>query len=138
MKSEIVRRSIRQTAANSTARQPHRESRGMMIATVSVLDRRCSPKLRAPDNERVLQQTAASQVREQTRNRFVDPGTFLHQPLIVLRVVVPGVVGRNLNVADSLFGKLAGEQALPSEVIGRFLVHAIQFERFLRLLRLGS
>ena len=49
-------------ASHTAASHPHRERLGMVIATVAVFGRRCASEFGTPQNQRVLQQSAASEV----------------------------------------------------------------------------
>ncbi len=71
------------------------------------------------------------EIVEQAGDRAVDLGRLGDVALLHLLVMIPGVVGRDLDVAHAVLGELARQQALPAEVVGRFCADAVQIERLL-------
>src|SRR5262245_28295165 len=72
--TKIIRGSEGEPAPYTATGQPHRESLRMVIAAVSVLDHRRPTKLGSPQNQRIFQEPALSQVREQSRDGTIDLG----------------------------------------------------------------
>jgi hypothetical protein len=98
--TELVGFTKRKAAFHSAARQPHRETTGIVIAARAILLRiRRAPKFTAPPNNRVFKQAALLQVGEQCRDRFVH-GTSVVGMLRQIRVLVPRGIRRIVTVID--------------------------------------
>src|SRR5581483_8794248 len=57
MPAKFIRGAIRHPSLDPTARQPHGETKWMMLPTVGSLRRGCPPELAAPHHQRVLQKS---------------------------------------------------------------------------------
>ena len=96
-----------------------------MVAAVGVLAVRRAAELAAPDHQRVVEQPARAQVRQQAGDRPVDgpgvPGVAGLQAAVLVPVAV-----RQLDEADAGLDEAPGQQALAAEVGGRRVVEAVE------------
>jgi hypothetical protein len=61
----------------------------VVVAAVGPLGSRVAAELAAEQHQRLVQQPALAQVRQQGRGRLIDVGTAPDQPLVQVVVVVP-------------------------------------------------
>ena len=136
--AELVGLAVAESAFDTAARHPHRESIRMMIAAgiglVARLHRRRAPELPAPENECVVEHAAGFQVEQQAGDRFVDLADVDRVTFLEVRVLVPlfivkrqGVGVAHLNEAHATLGETPREQAFAAEVLGLRIVEAIEF-----------
>jgi hypothetical protein len=102
------------------AGQPHRKAAGVVIATGPVLlGIGSSSEFRTPPDQRILQQPALFEIRQQSGDRLVG-GLRMVLVFFQLRVLVPGGVGRviavvDLDEADSCLGQPPRQKALATK-----------------------
>src|SRR5205814_5596607 len=73
--AELVGGAVNDAALDAAARQPHRETEGMMLPAVGPLGSRRPAELAAPDDQRVVEQAAGFEVFEQPSNRQIGGST---------------------------------------------------------------
>ena len=71
MEADFIGLAVSHTALDAAAGQPGAEALRMMIAAVALRAGRTA-KFRAPDHNRLIEQTTAFQILEQTGDRLVD------------------------------------------------------------------
>src|SRR5690606_34517060 len=91
-------------------------------------------KFTAPYHERIFEQSASSQVVEQTGDRTVDLGCFRDMTLLHLQMMVPCIIRRDLDEPDTLLSESPSKQTLPAEVIRRFGANPVEVKRVLSFL----
>ena len=69
--SPFVSRAVGQTASDTTASQPHCKTKWVMIAAVFSLSRWCPPKLTAPNDKRLIKETAGFKIGQQSGDRLI-------------------------------------------------------------------
>src|SRR3954447_3951653 len=130
---ELVGPAVADAPLHAAAGQPDRISLGVVVAAVGPLGVRRAAELGAPEDQRVVEQAADLEVGQEPRDGPVDgPGDLLvpaHEPL----VLVPQVRGGDLDEPHAGLGEPAGQQALPTEVVGLRGADAVQLARRLRL-----
>ena len=119
-------------AFDSSPGQPHAEAERVMVSTqlAQSLTRRRSPKFATPDQQRLVPQAGAFQVRHQGSDRLIR---FAGMELVIgdaVVVAVPGILdmaapGVQLDEPDALFQQPAGNQAFAAEIRGQLLVQPI-------------
>ena len=67
--AEVIRCAVRESTSHAATGHPHRERLRMVIATITVLDRRRPAELGPPEDQGVLQQSTASEIFEQACDR---------------------------------------------------------------------
>ena len=94
-----------------------------MVAAGGVLRPGAAAEFAGPDDERFVEHAALLEVADQAGDRLVG-GPAQRTVRADVAVGVPGAVAAagvaNLDEADALLGKPAGEQQLPAEIVGRF------------------
>ncbi len=102
-----------------------------MVAAVAFLGHRGAAELAAPDDERVVEQSALFQVLEQARDRLVGRAAVLAVVVLDLGVGVPFAAGAvvELDEAHAAFDEPAGHEAHAAKGLGLLAVHAVEFFR---------
>src|SRR5579862_1464685 len=99
-------------ALNASARQPHRESVGMMVATVvSALAHGRSPEFTAPDHQGRVEQAALLEILHKRRAGLVGILTVLLDVFHEISVLVPGFVVK-LHESHATLHKSPGEDTI--------------------------
>ena len=70
--TELVGRSVSDSAFHATASHPDRESVRIMVSAIRPLSKRGPPELALPDNQRVLKKSSLFKISQQRRDRLVD------------------------------------------------------------------
>ena len=129
----VVGAAVAEATADAAASHPHREAFGVVIAAVvGRLGHRRAAKLAAPQQQRVVEQPATLEVREQPGDRLVDLRGFFSMALPQIRMLIPlhlGVAVGHLDKPHPRLGKPPCQQALPAEVVGHRIADAIEGQR---------
>ena len=88
----------------------------------------------APDHQGIFEKAALLQVLDQRRGRLVGDAAVPLQLAVEVGVVVPARVGQHDETHAALH-HTARQQAIGGELPLRFVVDAVHFQRFGRLLR---
>src|SRR5262245_21557045 len=99
----------------------------MSAAARAVLPGRAA-ELGRPDDERVVEQTAALEILQEARDGPIDlAGQRLVSGDVGMGVPVAGRAGVDqLNEADAALGEAAGDQALPGEALRVTAIEAVE------------
>ena len=115
VEAELVGLAERDARLDAAAGQPHREGVGVMVAAVvAALHHRRAAEFAAPDDERVVEQPALLQIRDQRGAGLVGVLAVLLEILDEVAVLVPRLV-EELHEADAALDQPAGEQAVVGE-----------------------
>ena len=112
--------------------EPDREAVGMVVAAVDapapLFEPRSPAKLRAEDDERLVEQPPGLEVADQPADREVDRGTQPGVVLLELLVRVPDAVRRreDLHEADAAFHEPAGREETLAGELRRLDIEAIE------------
>ena len=110
--TEVVGGAVGESTPDAAAGHPDGENVRVVVTAIVVFGHRGAAELATPEDEGVVEEAALVEVLEEPGDGFVDFGALVAGAFNDLLVVVPGVVGGDLDVADALLGELAGEQAL--------------------------
>src|SRR5436190_12668762 len=112
IEAEFVACAQREPRLHTAASQPHREGIRMMIAAVvAALDHWRAAKFAAPDDQRLIEQTALLEVFEQRRARLIRIKAILLEIFDQVAVLVPGFV-EELNVTHAALDQPPREKAV--------------------------
>src|SRR6266536_4187637 len=120
--AQLVGFAVTVPALGATARQPVEETLGIVVAAaVGSLRHRLPAKLAAPDDQRLVQQPAPLQVRQERMNRPIDLGSVDLQVLLDAVVGVPvllvvSAAGVDLHETDAALDQPPRDQTLPAEM----------------------
>ena len=89
VEAELVGRAVDDAALDAAAGEPGGEAVGVVVAAVRLLRSGRSAELGAPDDERLVQQAALFQIRQQSGDRLVDLGAEFRVTCLERRVGVP-------------------------------------------------
>ena len=123
--------SVLETAFNSSTRHPHGKAFGVVITPVFALRHRCSSKLSAPHNERIVQHPALFKIFQKASDGQVHFAGVLLVIAFEVGVLVPlhlVVVVRDLDESYAGFSEAASQQTHPTEVCRRGIVHAVELQ----------
>ena len=131
VEAELVGRAVDDAALDAAAGQPGREAVRVVVAAVAALGTRRSAELRAPDDDRLVEQAAALQVVEQGRDRLIDLAAIARVIRFEPAVRVPGAgpaVGavEDLHEPDAALDQPPGRQTELAERLGRRVVQAVE------------
>ena len=133
--AEFVSRPVNQAASYAASREPHRVAVGVVVATVA-LGERSPSELPAPDDQGLFQEPARLEILDQSRDRPVDFPRRRVVPPRDLAMVVPFFLVaavRALHEPHAPLDQPSRDQALPSEVACRRIVHTVEPARGLGL-----
>jgi integrase/recombinase XerD len=102
------------------AGEPRREAEVVMVAAVAALGVRRAAELAGLDHQRVLQQPLRVQVGEQSGDGFVHGQGVFRVIFLQNAVLIPAAVA-DLDEPHPGFEQATGHQALPAEVVGRYV-----------------
>src|SRR4051794_41903206 len=114
----VVGPAVGQAAPHPAAGHPEAVPLGVVVPPVAALGVGGAAELAAPDHQRVLQQVAGLQVRQQPGDRSVDGGGVAAVRLLQLPVLVPAAVTQ-LDEPHAGLDEPPGQQALAGGGGGR-------------------
>lgn len=147
VKTKIVRRSVVVSGFDTGSGEPGRKTVRIVIATVLVTPGHTvkefkggrAPEFAPANDEGVVEHAAHAEIMQKSGNGPVDGIGVASMPFFQLRVLVPeiavaraGVIDRD--VADSGFGKSAGEEEGAAKFVGMIVADAVEFLRRFRLI----
>src|SRR6187549_2840432 len=106
MITKVIAAAPGEPAPYAATGHPYGEHLGMVVAAVAVFSRRGTTELTTPKDQRVLEQAALVEILKQGRDRPVNLGRFRDAPLFDFAMVIPCVVGRDLDITHAAFGEL--------------------------------
>src|SRR5438552_1156018 len=113
--ADLIGLAVDVPAAHAATRHPDRESAGMVIAAGhrghadAIVAQRRSAELRAPHDQRRVQETEALQIGNQSSNGAIDDLTIRLEPAVDAAVMVPAV-HKNLDEARAALDEPAGQE----------------------------
>src|ERR1051325_1495123 len=124
----MVGRAVGHAAFGAATGHPHGVASRVVAAAVGAVVAGRAAELAAPDDERVLQQTALLEVGEQRGDGLVHCGTTRSEAAAQSLVMIPALMA-NLDEAHAGLGEAARHEALLAETVGRARADAIGLER---------
>ena len=126
-----IGRAIRQAPFDACPGQPETVAPGIVIAPFALFAHRHSPEFAAPDDQRVVEQTAAAQIAQQAGDWFISPAAEIAVVFQDVNVRVPAVrrAGVKLNEPHAPFDHSPREQAARAEFVGLLFAHSIKRQR---------
>ena len=130
--AEVVGRAVSDAGLDAAAAQPDREAARMVVAAVIVRGQ-CAlaidgpAEFAAPDDQRVVEQAALLEVRDEGGRRLIGIAALAGDLRGQVRMLVPAAV-EELDEAHAPFGQPARQQAVGGEGPGLARVGAVQVE----------
>ncbi len=130
VEAELVGRAVDDAALDAAAGQPGAEALRMMVAAVALAPGRAA-ELRAPDDERLVQQAAPLEVLQQPGDRQIDLRRQLARGCVLMpRVRVPRAAAaaavEDLHEAHAALDQPPGRQAELAERLRGVVVQAVE------------
>src|SRR5262249_41491918 len=127
---------VHDAALDPAARQPHAETIGMVVASVGTLGAGRSAKFRAPDHERLVEQSAPPYVLTRRADGLMDLSAQGTVPRLEAAVRIPGTgtpvaAMEDLDETHSALHQAPGRQAQLPERLRHPIVQTVEATGFL-------
>src|SRR5260370_39340612 len=91
LETEIVSRAVGESTADAATCHPHRVAVRVVVAPIAGLRNRSTSKLAAPDHQRLIEESAALQISQQSGRGAIHVGTAVAEVVVDILVIVPGL-----------------------------------------------
>src|ERR1022692_1970943 len=130
----FVGRTKREPRLDASASEPHRIAGDVVIAAVHALSRRHAAELATEEDQRVFEQAASFEFRQERCRGAIDGGGLVDEALVQIVVMVPARMA-DFDEAHARLAQTPSHQALASEAAGGAWTDPVSVEDLLRLPR---
>ena len=129
--AEVVGGSVNESRADTSPSEAEGVAVRMMLAPVGALAGGASAEFTAPNDQRIVKQSARLEVRQKRANRFVGCSSIFTVALFEFAVLVPvqsvALATLDLDEADTPLGQASCQQAAIAETLAVTVVEAVHF-----------